>query len=314
MRVVVTGAAGFIGSHLSEALLAAGHDVVGIDSFTDYYARNDKEQNLAPALAHHRFTFHEADIRTDNLVPLIAGADAVVNEAATPGLALSWKDFDRYQSCNLTGAKRLVDACLEAKIGHFVQASTSSVYGLEATGTEQATTLPISPYGVTKLAAEHLLRVYSSAFGLPLTILRYFSIYGPRQRPDMAYRIFCEQLLRGEPLVVFGDGGQSRSNTYVSDAVSATVAALEHEPDGSILNIGGGQEITLLDAISLIAEALEVTPVIEYRAARKGDQRRTVANTNRAQEHLGWRPQVEPAEGLRRQAEWVRDRMALQSH
>lgn len=309
MRVVVTGAAGFIGSHLSERLLADGHTVVGVDCFTDYYGRPDKEANLAEALATPAFTFVEADLRTDDLAPLVAGADAVVNQAATPGLVLSWDDFERYQSCNLSAVKRLVDVCIAADVDHFVQASTSSVYGSEATGTEDASTLPVSPYGVTKLAAEHLLRAHSETYGLPLTILRYFSIYGPRQRPDMAYRIFCERLLRGEAVTVFGDGAQSRSNTYVSDCVEATVAALDRPADGSIFNVGGGQELALLDAISLMGEVLDVVPEIDFRPARRGDQRRTVADTRRARAALGWSPQVDPREGMAREAEWVRTRV-----
>ena len=163
---------------------------------------------------------------TPALEPIVAGADVVVNEAATPGLVLSWADFERYQSCNLSAVKRLVEACIAEGVPHLVQASTSSVYGAEATGDEMSQTLPVSPYGVTKLAAEHLLRAHTLDHEIGLTVLRYFSIYGPRQRPDMAYRIFCERLLRGEPLTVYGDGGQTRSNTYVSDCVAATLAAL----------------------------------------------------------------------------------------
>ena len=310
MRVVVTGAAGFIGSHVSERLVADGHDVVGVDCFTDYYGRADKEANLVDLLGTPGFRFVEADLRTDGLEGILHGVDVVVNEAATPGLVLSWDDFERYQSCNLSAVKRLVDACINVGVGHLVQASTSSVYGSEATGPEDATTLPVSPYGVTKLAAEHLLRAHSETYGLPLTILRYFSIYGPRQRPDMAYRIFCERMLAGEPIVVYGDGGQSRSNTYISDCVAATVAAVHRPADGSIFNIGGGKELTLLAAIDLIGEILEVQPVIEFREARRGDQRRTVADTSCARQELDWAPLVEPAEGLARQAEWIRSRSA----
>lgn len=308
MKVVVTGAAGFIGSHLSEALVAEGHEVVGVDCFTDYYARADKEANLAAVLGRPGFRFVEADLRTDVLEPLLDGADAVVNEAATPGLVLSWDDFERYQSTNLSAVKRLVDACIAVGVGHVVQASTSSVYGAEATGDEDALTLPVSPYGVTKLAAEHLLRAHSVTFGLPLTILRYFSIYGPRQRPDMAYRIFAEQLRAGEAITVFGDGHQSRSNTYVGDAVAATVAALHHGGAGRVYNIGGGREIELLEAVRIIADLLGVDPVIEHRPARRGDQRRTVADITRARAELGWSPTVDPDEGLARQVDWLRSR------
>ncbi len=310
MKVVVTGAAGFIGSHLSEALLDEGHEVVGVDCFTDYYARPLKEANLAPALGQDRFRFVDADLRHDALEPIVAGADVVVNEAATPGLVLSWDDFERYQSTNLSAVKRLVDACIATGVGHLVQASTSSVYGAEATGDEESATVPVSPYGVTKLAAEHLLRAHSQAHGLPITILRYFSIYGPRQRPDMAYRIFCERLLRGEPITVYGDGDQSRSNTFVSDCVAATTAAVARPGRGEVLNVGGGREIKLLEALAIIADALDVEPDVRHEPARKGDQRRTVADIGRAREALGYEPQVEPEEGLRLQADWVRSLLA----
>jgi nucleoside-diphosphate-sugar epimerase len=305
-RVVVTGAAGFIGSHLCEAFVARGDDVVGIDCFTDYYARSAKEANVAALRCVDGFQLIEADLRTDDLVPLLDGADVVVNQAATPGLVLSWDDFDRYQSCNLSAVKRLVDASLEAGVGHLIQASTSSVYGADATGDEHSETRPVSPYGVTKLAAEHLLRAHHESFGLPLTILRYFSVYGPRQRPDMAYRIFCERLLAGEPITVYGDGEQSRSNTFVTDVVAATVAATEAPGAGEVLNVGGGTEIRLLDAITTLGTLLDVEPRLEFAPARRGDQRRTVADTTRARDVLGWSPVVEPREGLARQADWVR--------
>lgn len=307
MRVVVTGAAGFIGSHLCEALVGAGHDVVGIDCFMDYYAREAKEANLQTSLALEEFTFVEADLRSASLERLLECADPVINEAATPGLVLSWDDFERYQSTNLSAVKRLVDACIAVGVGHLVQASTSSVYGAQATGDEDSTCLPVSPYGVTKLAAEHLLRAHSETFGLPLAILRYFSIYGPRQRPDMAYRIFCEKLLRGEPITIYGDGRQSRSNTYVTDCVAATIAALDGPADGSVFNIGGGQEIELLEAVEVISQNLGVEPVINFKDARRGDQLRTSADTSRAQRVLGWKPVVEPREGLANQVAWVRE-------
>ena len=306
MRVVVTGAAGFIGSHLCEALLARGDEVLGIDAFTDHYGRAHKEANLAGWRDHPRFELVEADLRDAALEPILAGADAVVNEAATPGLVLSWAEFERYQSCNLGAVQRLAAASLAVGVGHVVQASTSSVYGVEATGTEDQPTRPVSPYGVTKLAAEQLLHAYRATSGLPITVLRYYSVYGPRQRPDMAYRIFTERLLAGEPIVVYGDGTQSRSNTFVTDCVAATVAALDRAPDGSTFNIGGGRELELRTAIELLGGALGVEPVVQHQPARRGDQRRTVADTSRAQAALGWTPTVEPAEGLARQAEWAR--------
>jgi UDP-glucuronate 4-epimerase len=308
MRVVVTGAAGFIGSHLCEALLADGHQVVGVDCFTDYYARADKEANLAGWSASPAFTLVEADLCSADLEPIVAGADAVVNEAATPGLVLSWDRFERYQANNLGAVQRLAAACVATGVAHLVQASTSSVYGAEATGSEDDPTHPVSPYGVTKLAAEQLLDAYHGVYGLPTTVLRYFSVYGPRQRPDMAYRTFCDRLLRGEPVVIYGDGGQSRSNTFVSDAVAATRAALEHPGEGRTYNIGGGRELKLLDAVALLGEALGVEPQVEHRPARAGDQRRTAADTGRARRDLGWEPMVDPEEGLALQARWARER------
>jgi UDP-glucuronate 4-epimerase len=305
-RIVVTGAAGFVGSHLSEALLSLGHEVVGIDSFADYYSRADKEANLEIARSHEAFTFVEADLCVDLLVPLLDGADAVINEAATPGLVLSWSSFERYLSSNVSAVKRLIDASTEVGVSHFIQASTSSVYGVDATGPETSSTMPVSPYGVTKLAAEHLLRAHAEAFGLPVTVLRYFSIFGPRQRPDMAYRIFCERMLRAEPITIYGDGKQSRSNTYIEDCVSATVAALNRPADGTTFNIGGGKEIELLGAIEVLAEYLNVQPTLHFKPVRRGDQRRTVADVALAQKLLGWVPKTAPEAGLFAEMDWVR--------
>lgn len=303
--VVVTGAAGFIGSHVSEALLARGDTVIGIDCFTDYYERPYKQANVAGLRSHPRFELVEADLRHARLEPILDGADAIINEAATPGLVLSWEDFDQYESCNLHAVNRLIEAAANVGIGRFVQASTSSVYGKDATGSEDSPTRPASPYGVTKLAAEHLLLAHHDASGFPVTVLRYFSIYGPRQRPDMAFRIFCERLVRGEPIDVFGDGRQSRSNTYVDDCVAATLAALDRGALGRVYNIGGGRELELREAIEILAGVLGVQPVIHRRPARAGDQRRTVADTTRARAELGWAPQVDPADGLARQAAWL---------
>ena len=310
MDVVVTGAAGFIGSHLCERLLADGHHVVGVDCFTDYYARSLKEANLEVARSHDRFSFHELDLRTAALDEIVDGADAVINEAAMPGLVRSWEDFDSYQSCNLTGLERLVAACQRRGAGRIIQASTSSVYGANAIGGEDQPLHPVSPYGVTKAAAEHLLLAHHTAHGLPVVILRYFSIYGPRQRPDMAYRIFCERLLRGEPITVYGDGRQSRGNTYVSDCVDATVAALHVGREGVAYNIGGGTELALLDAIDLLAATLGVEPVVVHEPGRPGDQRRTAADVSRASTDLGWSPKVAPEEGLAAEAAWVRETVA----
>lgn len=305
MRVVVTGAAGFIGSNLCDALLDAGHEVTGIDCFTDYYGRDLKLANLSNARQHPSFDFAEVDLRHGLLDDLVDGADAVINEAATPGLLLSWDDFERYESCNVYAVHRLIKVCQRRGVPRFVQASTSSVYGPLAMGHEELATRPISPYGVTKLAAEHLLLAYHDMFAFPVIILRYFSVYGPRQRPDMAYRTFCDQLLNGEPVTIYGDGLQSRGNTYISDCVDATMAAMRRGASGDVFNIGGASEIALIDAIKILADEIGVEPLVRFEAARPGDQRRTIADVTSANAALGWTPRVLPEDGLRRQARWV---------
>jgi UDP-glucuronate 4-epimerase len=310
MRVLVTGCAGFIGSHVAEALLAEGHDVSGIDGFTDYYPRPLKEANLAGLLATAGFAFREVDLRTHPLDDVLDGIEAVIHLAAMPGLPRSWIDLDGYIGCNLLATGRLVDAAHRAGVRRFVQVSTSSVYGLEAVGDEQMPTRPISPYGVTKLAAEHLVLAHVDTHGFPATILRYFSIYGPRQRPDMAYRIFIDAMLAGRPITVYGDGSQSRSSTYVADCVRATLAALHVGRVGEVYNIGGGETVTLSDVIELIADETGVEPVLRREAARPGDQRHTAADTSKARAQLGYEPRVSAVDGIRAQVAWQLDLLA----
>ena len=310
MRVLVTGCAGFIGSHLCERLLTDGHEVVGLDAFIDYYPRERKLGNLAAFADHERFAFHELDLRTDALAPAVDGVELIINEAAMPGLPRSWTDLDLYAGCNLVGLGRLLDAAEAAGVRSIVQASTSSVYGLEAVGDERLPLRPISPYGITKLAAEHLLAAHHEANGLEVTVLRYFSIYGPRQRPDMAYQLFIEALDRGDPITVYGDGEQSRSSTYVSDCVEATIRAIDGRGAGEVFNIGGGVAITLRRAIEIIAAELGVTPRIVHGDARRGDQRHTAADTTKARETFGYVPDVSPEDGLIRQVAWYRSSRA----
>jgi UDP-glucuronate 4-epimerase len=304
MRILVTGVAGFVGSHLAERLLRDGHEVVGLDAFTDYYPRAIKERNIAGLLRTEGFRFHALDLRHDPLEPAVDGMDVIVNQAAMAGLTRSWSDFDSYVGCNLLGLQRLIAAAARANVRRFVQISTSSVYGTDAVGDEDIPTAPVSPYGVTKLAAEKLLLAHVAVHGLPAMILRYFSIFGPRQRPDMAYHIFIEAMLDGRPITVFGDGLQSRANTHVSDAVAGTVAAIEGAAVGQVYNIGGGQELMLLDSIRIIADELGVTPDVRHAPARPGDQRRTWADTGRALADFGYRPRVTPDDGLRDQVRW----------
>jgi UDP-glucuronate 4-epimerase len=311
MRVLVTGVAGFVGSHLAEALLDGGHEVVGVDAFIDYYPRTIKEANLAGLVGRPGFRFHELDLRSAPLEPLLDASTAVVHLAAMPGLARSWTDVELYTSCNLLATHRLVEASLATGVVRFVHASTSSVYGTLAVGDETAPTRPISPYGVTKLAAEHLILAYVETRGLPATILRYFSMFGPRQRPDMGYHIFIEAMLDGRPITVFGDGRQSRSNTYIGDCVLGTIAALEGGEVGQIYNIAGGEELTLDEAIATIARVLDVVPDIVHAPARPGDQRRTFADTARARAAFGYRPSVGAVEGLQAQVAWQVARRAM---
>lgn len=309
----MTGVAGFIGSTLAEALVSAGHEVVGIDCFTDYYDRGRKLDNLRIIGSSELFRFHELDLRTDALDEALQGAEAIINEAATPGLARSWSHFDDYLSCNVRAVHRLLEAAKRAKVQRFVQASTSSVYGGLGVGTEQLATAPISPYGVTKLAAENLLLAHHAAFDFPVIILRYFSIYGPRQRPDMAYHRFIDRLLLDEPLTIYGDGSQSRSNTYVEDAVAGTIQALHKGSPGEIYNIGGGESVTLLEAVQMLAGALNKVPRLQYEPRRPGDQWHTAADCSKAEKAFGYRPAVGAAVGLQQQIQWHLDNDRLRS-
>jgi nucleoside-diphosphate-sugar epimerase len=306
MHVLVTGAAGFIGSHVCEQLISSGHEVSGLDSFVPYYPRAMKERNLSQLMREPRFRFVERDLRTEPLADCLAGVEAVVHEAAMPGLVRSWDDFDLYMTCNISAVKRLLDACLAASVRRFVHVSTSSVYGANAVGDESQPTAPVSPYGVTKLAAEHLVLAYVKEFSFPATILRYFSVYGPRQRPDMAYHIFIKAMMEERPIMLYGDGRQSRSNTYVSDCVRGTLQALESARVGGIYNIGGGSVIELREAVDVIAEVLGVQPKIIFEQRRRGDQLHTSADVTRARNDFGYQPVVVPAEGLRAQVEWQR--------
>ena len=306
MKCLVTGAAGFIGSQLCVHLLRENHTVVGLDAFIPYYPRTVKEANLTGFRSHPAFHFHPLDLRCDPLDAALNGVEAIFHLAAMPGLTRSWTDFDLYESCNLAGTQRLLEAVRDLpSLRRFVYASTSSVYGRYGSGDELLPTRPISPYGVTKLAAENLCRAHADECGLPLVALRYFSVYGPGQRPDMGYHRFIEALLTGEPIVVHGDGLQSRGNTYVSDCVAATLAALE-APIGEIYNVGGGETANVWEILGKLERILGRRAIVRREPARPGDQRVTVADTTKLFRHLGWQPRVGLDEGLARQLEWQR--------
>ena len=309
MRVVVTGVAGFIGSHLSERLLAAGHEVVGIDCFTDYYERSRKEQNLEMSRSSDRFRFEAADLVDADLAPLLDGADAIYHLAGQPGVRPSWgNQFDRYVRDNVIATQRLLEALKEAPIKRFVFAGSSSVYGDAERFPTKETALPrpVSPYGVTKLAAEHLTHLYTRNFGIPAVSVRYFTVYGPRQRPDMAFSRFMQAMTAGEDIEVFGDGEQTREFTYVSDAVDGTIKASTADVIGQIFNLGGGSRVTVNKVLATLEEISGLSVRRQNLPAAPGDPRHTGASINLARERLGWEPRVSLREGLAQQWEWFR--------
>ena len=312
-RVLVTGAAGFVGSHLSEALVARGIEVVGLDAFIPYYPREVKLGNLAGLREQSRFRFVEADLRQADLVPLLDGCDTVFHLAAMPGLMKSWSEFALYNTCNEDATLRLLEAARTTRPGQFIHISTSSVYGKEATQGEEATLQPFSPYGITKLAAENLCRAFEANFGLPITILRYFSVYGPRQRPDMAYHILIKNLLAGGSFTMYGDGEQTRSNTYVSDCVKATILAAEKREAalGQVFNVGGGEIVSLNHVIGQLEELTGRRAVIERKPPRPGDQKHTAANIDKARRLLGYQPTTPYRVGLAAQVEWQKNLLGL---
>src|SRR3954471_18376794 len=283
-RALVTGCAGFIGSHLTEALLEDGHEVLGVDCFNDNYRRADKRANLALAREYGTFELVHGDLVSLDVAALVEPVDVIYHLAGEPGVRSSWGErFDRYTHHNVAATQRLLEAMPRGK--RFVYASSSSVYGdaLALPTREDATPRPLSPYGVTKLAAEHLTVLYGEEQGLDTVALRYFSVYGPRQRPDMAFRRFCEAIVAGAPLEVFGDGGQSRDFTYVHDIVAATRAAGETAtPPGSVYNVGGGGSVSATRALEA-RSGLAGRP-LEVRGGKRssGDVRDAGADTTRA--------------------------------
>ena len=303
MRYVVTGAAGFIGSQLGEALAAAGHDVVGVDCFTDYYDPAEKERNAA-ALDVLRIDLAETGLDLD-------GVDGVFHLAAQAGVRSFGGVFPLYVRRNVLATQRVLEAAAAAGV-RVVLASSSSIYGeAEAYPTpEDATPAPISPYGITKLACEHLARAYAVGFGADAVVLRYFTVYGPRQRPDMFFRRVCEALLAGTTFEIYGSGGQSRSFTYVGDAVEATIAAMERAPAGAVYNVGGGEEASMLEAIALLERISGRSLDTRRIDAARGDVARTKADVSRIRDALGWEPRTSLEDGLSAMWSWASGRVA----
>ena len=310
MRALVTGCAGFIGSHVTESLLISGSEVVGIDCFNANYARAEKLQNLEQARSWDAFDFVPIDLARGELEGFVADCDVVFHLAAEPGVRASWgARFDAYLDNNVLATQHLLEAAKSHPPRRFVYASSSSIYGnAEHLPTrEDDVPAPFSPYGVTKLAAEHLCHLYRANWGIDTVALRFFSVFGPRQRPDMAFQRFCMAALTGEPLVVFGDGEQSRDFTFVSDVVAATLAAASTPGvSGNVYNVGGGSRVTVNDTLKILSELAGSRLDVTYTEGPRGDVRATGADISRAQEDLGYEPKVGVTAGLTAQFEGAR--------
>jgi UDP-glucuronate 4-epimerase len=299
MRYIVTGAAGFIGSHLAEALTEAGHEVVGVDCFTDYYDPAEKERNA------RGLDLRRLDLAEDALD--LAGIDGVFHLAGQPGVRSFGDTFPLYLRRNILATQRVLESCTVAGV-RFVFASSSSIYGEAETypTPEDTTPRPISPYGITKLACEQL----AAAYGGDAIALRYFTVYGPRQRPDMFFRRACDALIGDGTFEIFGSGAQSRSFTYVADAVEATIAAMERAPGGAVYNVGGGDEATMLEAISLLEQISGRMLDVRHVDPASGDVSRTKADVSRIGAALGWEPETRLADGLNAMWTWASARVA----
>jgi UDP-glucose 4-epimerase len=317
-HVVVTGVAGFIGSHLAEALVERGHEVVGIDCFTPAYPPSEKRRNLEGLLGHPGFRLVEGDLVTLALDAWLEGATVVFHQAAQPGVRGSWgRDFAVYVHHNILATQCLLEACARTGVRRLVAASSSSVYGDAPVypTTEESITRPVSPYGVTKLASEHLCLAYArpGVSDLSVATLRYFTVYGPRQRPDMAFRRFLDAAYAGRPIVVYGDGEQTRDFTYVDDAVQANLLAMTAPVQAEAINVGGGRRITVNEVLELVGRSSGRRLKIERTDAQPGDARHTGADGTRAEALLGYTPQVTLEDGLAEEAAWVAHGLGLRA-
>ena len=308
MKALVTGVAGFVGSHVAERLLGKGSEVVGIDCFTDYYPRPIKEHNIQGLRDQPGFRFVEGAIQDVDLVTLLSGVTHVFHLAAQAGVRRSWgTEFSIYTACNVDATQTLLEACLRANIQRFVYSSSSSVYGdtVAIPMREDAHPRPVSPYGVTKLAAEHLCHLYWVNHQLPTTSLRYFTVYGPRQRPDMAFHRFLWAIAQGREVTLFGDGEQTRDFTFIADAVGATIAAANQGEPGGVYNIGGGSRVSMNHVLELMADCTGQVPQVKREPVQKGDMRDTYADTSRARHDLAFVPSVTLPDGIKAEYDWL---------
>jgi UDP-glucose 4-epimerase len=309
-RAVVTGVAGFVGSHLAEALLSRGHRVIGIDSFSDFYPVEIKHDNLAALTNAPGFTLVRGDLVDLPLAEHLDGAAFVYHCAARAGVRSSWgAEFDRYAHDNLLATQRLLEASKGTGLSRFVYTSSSSVYGNARTlpVTEEHPVAPISPYGATKLSGEHLGAIYHESYGVPFVALRLFTVYGPRQRPDMAFHRFLSATAAGRPIDVFGDGRQTRDFTFVADAVAALVAAgTAPSVVGETINVASGRRVSLLDVFETIASVAGRAPELRFHEKGRGEADHTFASIEKARRLLGYAPRVSLPDGLRQELAWLR--------
>jgi UDP-glucose 4-epimerase len=314
---VITGAAGFVGSHLADACLARGWTVTGVDSFTDYYSSEVKRSNIDSAARSDGFRLLETDLAVDPIEPLLESAQIVFHLAAQPGVRASWgTQFDIYTNSNVIALQRLLEAAKDLSLHKLVFASSSSVYGdAEQLPTpESAKLAPVSPYGATKVLGEHLCGIYRRSYDLPVVALRYFSVYGPRQRPDMAFSRLIDSALHGTEMRIYGDGNQTRDFTYVADAVAATIAAAELAPAGGVYNVGGGSRMSLTSTIELITSEIGAAPNLRWTGRQRGDARDTAADTSRITSELEFVPAWDVSRGLTQQIAWHKRTTALISN
>lgn len=307
-HAIVTGCAGFIGSSLSKRLLSEGYKVTGVDCFIDNYEQKIKHGNLQPLLQHQNFTMIAKNILDIDWNATLNQGDVIFHQAAVPGVRTSWgKSFDTYATNNILATQLLLEAAKEKSVEKFIYASSSSIYGItEGSTRESRLPLPHSPYGVTKLAGEQLCHLYAANYGVPAISLRYFTVYGPGQRPDMAFHRFIRSLLKGEPIPVYGDGSQTRDFTFVDDVVEANLLAMHSGYVGEYFNIGGKSRIVLRNVIDLLGSITGVHPQIEWLGKQAGDPPHTWASIEKAERLLGYAPKVALEDGLREEIEYIK--------